>query len=110
MLSLDMHLLVSYQPVDQALLLQRKVWPASDGIRFMEEADIKDEFLKIVERHFSILRIAARGIECRCPAKLTRLFTLAPDFTDTTHSSTALTRASWINGTESLGVASCRYI
>src|SRR5579864_1482056 len=68
--ALDMHLLAPDQPVHQSLLLHRKLLPASNRVRVIQETDIENKLLKIAQRHLRVLRIPTRRIERRRPAEL----------------------------------------
>src|SRR5947209_5111343 len=64
-ISLDTHSLLPNKPIHQPLLLYRQVFPASNGIFIIEETHIDDKFFKVVQGHFSILRVSSGGIQRR---------------------------------------------
>src|SRR5260221_6043822 len=67
-LSQNMHPFMPRKPVHQALLLYRNFFPARNRICIVQETHIKHKFLKVTQRHLSILGIACRWIKRRSPA------------------------------------------
>src|ERR1700726_1106119 len=55
--SLYMYLLMTHEPIHQALLLDSNLFPTSNGVSVVEKAYIKPKFLKFVQRHGGILGV-----------------------------------------------------
>ena len=49
--------------IHESLLLDRNFLPTCNWIGIVEEADVKDKFLKLAQRHLRILGVSNGGIQ-----------------------------------------------